>query len=137
MNVVNAVKALMLDSNGKMLFLKERTPSGKVYYSLPGGRLEQGESEEAGLKREVFEETGLAVTVGELLGGYFFVMENGTRVDCKVFRCTAPNAEITLAKQVAAQEKIVSFEWISPRQFIDRRLPTAGNFVENFLAKRT
>src|SRR3989344_1858343 len=119
MNMVNAVKALMLDSNGKMLFLKERTPSGKVYYSLPGGRLEQGESEEAGLKREVFEETGLAVTVGALLGDYFFVMENGTRVDCKVFRCTAPNAEITLAKQVAAQEKIVSFGRISPKDILN------------------
>jgi len=136
MNVVTPVKALMLDSGGKMLFLKERTPSGKVYYSIPGGRLEPGESEGEGLKREVFEETGLRVSVGEFLGDYFFLMENGTRVDCKVFNCTALDSEITLEKQIAAQEKIVSFEWISPGEFIEKRFPTTGNFVESFLRKR-
>lgn len=37
-------------------------------WSLPGGRLEQGESDEAGVRREVLEETGLRVEVGRLAG---------------------------------------------------------------------
>lgn len=45
-------------------------------YALPGGGLELGESIEAGLLREVREETGITVRVSELLGveSNFFVL---------------------------------------------------------------
>jgi len=37
-------------------------------WSIPGGRLEPGESDADGLRREVLEETGLRVRVGRLAG---------------------------------------------------------------------
>lgn len=37
-------------------------------WSVPGGRLEPGEADEAGVRREVLEETGLRVEVGRLAG---------------------------------------------------------------------
>ncbi|GAA3682701.1 hypothetical protein GCM10022224_053950 [Nonomuraea antimicrobica] len=37
-------------------------------WSIPGGRLEPGETDEAGVRREVLEETGLRVAVGRLAG---------------------------------------------------------------------
>lgn len=37
-------------------------------WSIPGGRLEPGETDEAGVRREVLEETGLRVEVGRLAG---------------------------------------------------------------------
>lgn len=44
-------------------------------YDLPGGGIEEGESDEQGVEREVFEETGLKVQaerqIGEQKEGYF------------------------------------------------------------------
>lgn len=50
-------------NDSKLLLLKLRH-SGK--YHLPGGRIEAGERIEETLRREVAEETGIAVEVGEL-----------------------------------------------------------------------
>ncbi len=41
---------------------------GKGLWSIPGGRIEPGESDQQAVVREVREETGLEVTCGRLLG---------------------------------------------------------------------
>ena len=41
---------------------------GKGLWSIPGGRIEPGETDERAVVREVLEETGLVVTSGRLLG---------------------------------------------------------------------
>lgn len=41
---------------------------GRGLWSVPGGRVEPGEDDEAAVKREVAEETELSVTVGRLCG---------------------------------------------------------------------
>ncbi len=57
--------AVVRDEAGRILLvLRGREPS-RGLWSLPGGRLEPGETAEAALVREVREETGLEVTVGE------------------------------------------------------------------------
>lgn len=59
----------ILVDDGKMLLcrlsLKEKKSVG--YWTLPGGGLEFGEHPEDAMVREVFEETGLHVKVGDLL----------------------------------------------------------------------
>ncbi len=133
----NAVKAWIENGERKLLFLKEKSPLGKVYYSLPGGRLEQGESEEDGLKREVFEETGLKdVIVGKHLGDYGFTMDNGTKVEVKVFQCAIPKtAELRLEDGKAFGENISSFHWISAKEFLEKKFPSTDESFNAFLRK--
>ena len=52
----------------KLLMVKRGQDPGKGLWSLPGGRLEAGEYLADGLRREVQEETGLDVNIGELVG---------------------------------------------------------------------
>ncbi len=68
-----AAKAILLDSQGRVLVLQqsgEKTVQNAGRYHVPGGMVEYGESVETALLREVKEETGLDVVVGELLGVY-------------------------------------------------------------------
>ena len=68
---------------------RARSP-GKGFYSLPGGRVEFGESLHAALHREVDEETGLKIAIlglagwrevlpGTLGGGHYLIMSFAAR----------------------------------------------------------
>jgi ADP-ribose pyrophosphatase YjhB (NUDIX family) len=53
--------------HGKVVIVKRRFEPLAGQWSLPGGRLELGETLEAGLAREMLEETGLDVQVGPVV----------------------------------------------------------------------
>ncbi|MGZ6388240.1 MAG: NUDIX hydrolase [Ktedonobacterales bacterium] len=62
------VFASIVDIHGRMLCVKQNTGSRK--WTLPGGRMETGESPIEALIREVREETGYHVEIGDLIGVY-------------------------------------------------------------------
>ena len=62
-----AVGAIVIHE-GALLMVQRAHDPGKGLWSLPGGRVEQGEYLADALCREVLEETGLTVTMGELAG---------------------------------------------------------------------
>ena len=67
-HVVPCVGAVIKDDAGRLLLIRRGHEPGKGLWSIPGGRIEAGESDAAALVREVLEETGLVVTPGPLVG---------------------------------------------------------------------
>ncbi|WP_214412677.1 NUDIX hydrolase [Sphaerisporangium fuscum] len=65
---VRCVGGIVIDGAGRLLLVRRGRPPGEGLWSLPGGRVEAGESDAEALRRELAEETGLAVTVGVLAG---------------------------------------------------------------------
>ncbi|WP_416210297.1 NUDIX hydrolase [Frankia sp. Cr1] len=65
---VPCVGAIIMDAAGALLLVQRARDPGRGLWSLPGGRVEAGESDTAALVREIREETGLEVTVGRLVG---------------------------------------------------------------------
>ena len=61
---VVGVGAVVMDESGRVLLVKRRYEPLAGQWSLPGGALEVGETLEAGVAREILEETGLVVDVG-------------------------------------------------------------------------
>ena len=61
------LSALVLRGDEILMVQRGRSPHAGAW-SLPGGKLMWGETIEGGLRREIFEETGLIVEVGSLAG---------------------------------------------------------------------
>ena len=54
--------------DGRLLVVQRGHEPGRGLWSVPGGRVEDGETVAAACAREVLEETGLVVEVGALVG---------------------------------------------------------------------
>ena len=58
----------MHDAAGRLLLVRRGHDPHRGRWSLPGGRVEAGESPERAIEREVREETGLSVRAGAPVG---------------------------------------------------------------------
>jgi 8-oxo-dGTP pyrophosphatase MutT (NUDIX family) len=88
--LVPSVAAVIHDGGGRLLL--QQKASGE--WSLPAGAIEPGESPEQAVRREVREETGLAVEPREILGvfggrSFRYVYSSGDIVEYTVvvYRC--------------------------------------------------
>ena len=74
---VRGAGAVIRDGEGRVLLIQRGHEPALGRWSLPGGRLEAGETSAEAVVREVREETGLEVEAGELLAtidlGHFVV----------------------------------------------------------------
>lgn len=61
---VLAASAVVLDDEGRVLLVRRAHDPGRGLWSVPGGRVEPGETLEEACAREVLEETGYVVEVG-------------------------------------------------------------------------
>ena len=67
-SVIPCVGAVIKDDQGRLLLVKRGHEPGAGLWSVPGGRVEPGETDAEALVRELREETGLTVQAGPLLG---------------------------------------------------------------------
>ena len=96
--------------DGKVLLVRRARSPGKGFYSLPGGRVEFGESLHGALHREVDEETGLKVEILGLAGwrevlpsagggGHYLIMSFAARWK---------------ANEPRLNEELDDFRWLAP-----------------------
>jgi 8-oxo-dGTP diphosphatase len=97
--------ALIQDERGRILLL-EHTYRRDVPWGLPGGWLKYAESPESGLAREVHEETGLEVSVDQLLAADFW---GRSQLDM-LYRCSVQRGTY------AASDETSSCRWVTRDQ---------------------
>jgi 8-oxo-dGTP diphosphatase len=73
------VGAVVLDDAGRVVLIRRRFEPLAGRWSLPGGTLELGETLEAGVAREILEETSLTVSVGPVIEVFDRIMLDDTR----------------------------------------------------------
>jgi 8-oxo-dGTP diphosphatase len=67
-SVIPCVGAVATDEQGRLLMIQRGHDPGAGLWSIPGGRIEPGETDVQALVREMLEETNLQVKVGRLIG---------------------------------------------------------------------
>jgi 8-oxo-dGTP diphosphatase len=65
---IRCVGGIAFDRYGRLLLIRRLNNPGSGQWSLPGGRVEPGETDKEAVVRELFEETGLDVIPGTLVG---------------------------------------------------------------------
>jgi 8-oxo-dGTP diphosphatase len=78
---VACVGAVVHDAAGRLLLIRRGHEPSRGLWSLPGGRVEAGETPAEAIEREVCEETGLRVRAGRPVGS---VLIPGPGVDYDV-----------------------------------------------------
>jgi ADP-ribose pyrophosphatase YjhB (NUDIX family) len=106
--VILCVGAVVTDGQGRLLMIKRGREPGAGLWSIPGGRIEPGETDAEALVREMLEETSLTVQVGRLLGQVRRPGLNGAVIDIRDYTATViggtlhPGDDAADARWVAA-----------------------------------
>ncbi|MDY0383288.1 NUDIX hydrolase [Trichlorobacter sp.] len=66
-HIVTSVVAVIIDDQERVLLTRRSIPPFKGMWVMPGGKIDLGEPIAVALRREVDEEVGLAVEVGDLI----------------------------------------------------------------------
>jgi 8-oxo-dGTP diphosphatase len=89
------VGAVIRDEKGRLLLIKRGHEPGAGLWSLPGGRIEPGETDAEALVREMREETGLEVEPGPLLGTVRRPTGDGDVIDIRDYAATVTSGTLT------------------------------------------
>jgi ADP-ribose pyrophosphatase YjhB (NUDIX family) len=105
---VPCVGAIIKDGAGRLLLIQRGHEPEAGRWSLPGGRIEPGESDEQAVVREILEETGLRVTCGPLVGSVERPGLRGAVVDIRDYAATVTGGTL------AAGDDAADARWVSP-----------------------
>ncbi|HEY0869112.1 MAG TPA: NUDIX domain-containing protein [Acidothermaceae bacterium] len=111
---VAAVGAIAIRDGALLLIRRGHAPS-RGRWSLPGGRVEPGETSQEALVREVAEETGLVVEVGRLVGEVVRPGPGGVTYRIRDFEVT-PTGGVPVAGDDATEVAWVAIEHLASYQ---------------------
>jgi ADP-ribose pyrophosphatase YjhB (NUDIX family) len=121
------VGAVITDPAGRLLLIRRGHEPGAGLWSLPGGRVEEGETDEQALVRELREETGLSVSPVRLLGEV--LRPGGTGPDgTPAVLGIRDYAAIITGGTLAAGDDAADARWVAPADLA--ALPLTGGLVE-------
>jgi ADP-ribose pyrophosphatase YjhB (NUDIX family) len=105
---IPCVGAIVRDGQGRLLLIQRGHDPEAGRWSLPGGRVEPGESDAQALAREMLEETGLIVTPGPLVGAVERPGTGDTVLDIRDYAATVTGGTL------AAGDDAADARWVAP-----------------------
>lgn len=92
----------MTNNDAVLIAQRSRPESMRGKWEFPGGKLEVGETEQACLQRELFEEFGIRATVGDYVCSSFFTYE-GNAYEMRAYWVPLFIGEIVLHEHLQTQ----------------------------------
>ena len=106
--IIACVGAIVTDSQGRLLMIKRGHEPGAGLWSIPGGRIEPGETDAEALIREMLEETSLTVVVDRLIGRVERPGLNGAVIDIRDYAATVTGGTLRPGDDAA------DARWVAP-----------------------
>ncbi|MGH9856380.1 MAG: NUDIX domain-containing protein [Acidobacteriota bacterium] len=129
----------IVEHGGELLLVNTKS-TGKWFF--PGGAIESGELSKDALKREIYEETGIEIEIGELFKVhesffYYDPWEKGFQNISLIYICQPKTFETSDAHN-EERDEAEKAQWINmgdlqPEQFQD----FAGDIFQEFLGKKS
>jgi 8-oxo-dGTP diphosphatase len=107
---IPGVGAVIKDPAGRLLLIRRGHEPAAGLWSLPGGRIEPGETDQQAVVREVLEETGLSVECGRLLGAVELPGPDGTVIDVSDYLAVVTGGELAAADDAADARWVTAAE---------------------------
>jgi 8-oxo-dGTP diphosphatase len=116
------VGAVIKDGRGRLLLIKRGHAPGAGLWSLPGGRIEPGETDAEALVREMREETGLVIEAGPLIGTVRRPVQDGGILDIRDYAATVTGGTLRAGDDAA------DARWVAPGEL--ETLPITEGLLE-------
>lgn len=111
---IDCVGGIVRDEAGRLLLVRRGHEPSKGLWSVPGGRVDAGESDAAAVRRELLEETALDVVVGDLAGSVERAAPAGAVFVIRDYLCSpAPGA---VPERVVAGDDADDVGWFTAAQ---------------------
>jgi 8-oxo-dGTP diphosphatase len=95
--------SVIVIKNTRLLLVLRADEPAAGRWSLPGGKLRAGESAQAGARRELFEETGIRATIGDLVG-HTTVVAPPRRYEIATFEATSVEGDVQAGSDARSAE---------------------------------
>lgn len=118
-----AAGAVITDDGGRLLLVLRGREPGRGLWSVPGGRVEPGETLRDATAREVLEETGLTVDVGPELWIAHVPTGDGREYEIHDFAATVVDGRL------AAADDADDVAWFAPEELAG--LPLVESLLEH------
>lgn len=109
---VPCVGAVVHDDTGRLLLVRRGREPSAGCWSIPGGRVEHGETDEQAVRREMLEETALDVVVDRFVGAVERDAPDGSVYVIRDFACRP--AEDADPSAVRAGDDADAVGWFRP-----------------------
>lgn len=126
-DLIPCVGAVILDEDGRLCVIQRGKAPAQGRWSLPGGRVEAGESDEEAIVREVLEETGLRVSIDRSLAHLTLPAPDGRTFAIHDYLMRKAGKQVPIAGDDAADARFVTVDEL-------RELPTTDGLLD-FLAE--
>ena len=102
--------AVIKDGQGRLLLIKRGHAPGAGLWSLPGGRIEPGETDTEALVREMREETGLEIAAGRLIGTVRRPAQDADVLDIRDYEATVTGGTLHAGDDAADARWVAASE---------------------------
>lgn len=109
-SVIPCVGAVVTDEQGRLLVIQRGHDPGAGLWSIPGGRIEPGETDAQALVRELLEETNMQVKVGKLIGRVQRPGLGGAIIDIRDYAATVTGGTLRAGDDAADARWVTAAE---------------------------
>ena len=125
---IACVGAVAFDDSGRLLLVKRANPPAQGLWSIPGGRVEPGESAEIAVVREVLEETGLEVMIVREVGTVYRDAPSGGRYVIRDFLVELAAGAVPVAGDDATDARFFTVADLVPDELSPGLLEALGDW---------